>query len=204
MADSPHALQLADGDLIRLAGEGDRNAFDQLYRRFARPVFGLALRRLGSPDRAEDATQETFTSIWRAAATYRPERGPGKPWLYAIARNAIVNQTRIRSEPPAEILDSAADEPGPLERAESAWLSRRVHRAVEELPEHQRTLIRLAYWGQLSQSEIATQLGIPIGTIKTRTRAALARLAELLDREDLDEPENSQLEMVHEFRPTHH
>jgi len=187
MADSLHALQPADGDLIRLAGEGDRNAFDQLYRRFARPVFGLALRRLGSRDRAEDATQETFTSIWRAAATYRPERGPGKPWLYAIARNAIVNQTRIRSEPPAEILDSAADEPGPLERAESAWLSRRVHRAVEELPDHQRTLIRLAYWGQLSQSEIATQLGIPIGTIKTRTRAALARLAELLEREDLDQ-----------------
>ena len=187
MADSLHALQPADGDLIRLAGEGDRNAFDQLYRRFARPVFGLALRRLGSRDRAEDATQETFTSIWRAAATYRPERGPGKPWLYAIARNAIVNQTRIRSEPPAEILDSAADEPGPLERAESAWLSGRVHRAVEELPDHQRTLIRLAYWGQLSQSEIATQLGIPIGTIKTRTRAALARLAELLEREDLDQ-----------------
>jgi len=187
MADSLHALQPADGDLIRLAGEGDRNAFDQLYRRFAHPVFGLALRRLGSRDRAEDATQETFTSIWRAAATYRPERGPGKPWLYAIARNAIVNQTRIRSEPPAEILDSAADEPGPLERAESASLSRRVHRAVEELPEHQRTLIRLAYWGQLSQSEIATQLGIPIGTIKTRTRAALAGLAELLEREDLDQ-----------------
>src|SRR5438128_10883319 len=76
MADSPHALQPADGDLIRLAGGGDRNAFDQLYRRFARPIFGLALRRLGSPDRAEDATQETFTSIWRAAVTYRPERGP--------------------------------------------------------------------------------------------------------------------------------
>src|SRR6476646_1783974 len=187
MAYSLHALQPADGDLIRLAGEGDRDAFDQLYCRFARPIFGLALRRLGSRDRAEDATQETFTSIWRAAATYRPERGPGKPWLYAIARNAIVNQTRIRSEPPAEILDSAADEPGPLERAESAWLSGRVHRAVEELPDHQRTLIRLAYWGQLSQSEIATQLGIPIGTIKTRTRAALARLAELLEREDLDQ-----------------
>ena len=195
MADSPHTLELADGDLIRLAGEGDRNAFDQLYRRFARPVFGLALRRLGSRDRAEDATQETFASIWRAAATYRPERGPGKPWLYAIARNAIVNQTRVRSEPPTEILDSASDEPGPLERAESAWLSRRVHRAVEELPEHQRTLIRLAYWGQLSQSEIATQLGIPIGTIKTRTRAALARLAELLEPETR-EPGSAQPNQV--------
>src|SRR5919197_774041 len=76
----------SDGDLIQRAATGDRSAFEDLYRRYARPVFGLALRRLGDRGRAEDAVQETFASIWRAARSYRPERGPGAPWLYAVAR----------------------------------------------------------------------------------------------------------------------
>jgi RNA polymerase sigma-70 factor (ECF subfamily) len=96
-------------------------------------------------------------------ATYRPERGPGAPWLYAVARNAIVNQTRIRAEPAAEAPDSPSDQPGPPEHAESDWVNWRVHRALEDLPEHERTLIELAYWGGLSQSEIAVRLSIPLG-----------------------------------------
>ena len=94
-----------DSELIRRTGEGDREAFEELYRRFARPVLGLAVRRLRDRTRAEDATQETFTAIWRSAATYRPERGPGAPWLYTVARNAIINQTRIRVEPTVEVPD---------------------------------------------------------------------------------------------------
>jgi len=175
----------SDGELIRRIGERDREAFEALYRRFARTVLGLALRRLRDRSRAEDATQETFAAIWRAAASYRPERGPGASWLYAVARNAIVNQTRIRFEPGAEGLDSPSDEPGPPEHAESGWVSWRVHSALEELPDHQRTLVELAYWGELSQSEIATRLSIPLGTVKTRTRAALSRLADLLEDDEL-------------------
>jgi RNA polymerase sigma-70 factor (ECF subfamily) len=174
-----------DGDLIRRIAGRDREAFEALYRRFARPVLGLALRRLRDRARAEDATQETFAAIWRSAATYRPERGPGAPWVYAVARNAIVDQTRIRLEPPAEIPDAPSDGPGPPEHAESGWLSWRVHRALQELPEHQRALVELAYWGDLSQSEIAARLEIPLGTVKTRTRAALTRLAGLLDGGEL-------------------
>ena len=171
--------------MIRRIGERDGEAFEALYRRFAPPVFGLALRRLRDRGRAEDATQETFTAIWRSAPTYRPERGPGAAWLYAVARNAIVNQTRARVEPSAAAVDSPSDEPGPAERAEAGWKSRRIHRALAELPEHQRTLIELAYWSELSQSEIAAQLNIPLGTVKTRTRRALAGLAALLERDDL-------------------
>ena len=70
---------VSDGELITRVGSGDRTAFDTLYRRYARPVFGLALRRLGDRGRAEDAVQETFASIWRAAGSYKPERGPGAP-----------------------------------------------------------------------------------------------------------------------------
>jgi RNA polymerase sigma-70 factor (ECF subfamily) len=169
--------------LITRSAEGDRDAFEVLYRRYSRPVFGLALRRLGDRGRAEDAVQETFASIWRAARSYKPERGPGAPWLYAVARNAITDRGRARTEPPAEIPEQASSDPGPSERAESSWTAWRVHRGLEGLSSNERTVIELAYWSGLSQSEIAEFLNIPLGTVKTRTRAALHRLSGLLEEE---------------------
>ena len=174
---------LSDSELLQRVGAGDGNAFEMLYRRYARPVFGLALRRLGDRSRAEDAVQDTFTSVWRAARSYRPERGPGAPWLYAVARNAIVDGVRGRRESVADLPDEPSDDVGPPEQAEQGWLSWRVHRALEELPENERKVLELAYWSGLSQSEIAEFLGIPLGTVKTRTRSALARLADLLEGE---------------------
>jgi RNA polymerase sigma-70 factor (ECF subfamily) len=176
-------LVTTDGELIQRAAGGDRSAFEQLYQRYARPVFGLALRRLGDRGRAEDAVQETFASIWRSAASYRPDRGPGAPWLYAVARNAIVDRARMRGDLPSEIPDEADGEAGPADRAEQSWVSWRVHRALEELPEREREVVALAYWSGLSQSEVAEFLGIPLGTVKTRTRAALAHLADILGDE---------------------
>ncbi len=173
-------LMTSDGELIQRAAGGDRSAFEDLYRRYARPVFGFALRRLGDRGRAEDAVQETFASVWRSAGSYKPERGPGAPWLYAVARNAIVDRARARSETPAEIPERPSDEAGPAERAEQSWVAWRVHRALEELPKREHEVIALAYWSGLSQSEVAEYLGIPIGTVKTRTRSALARLADVL------------------------
>src|SRR5881409_2442986 len=102
-----------DGELIQLAATGDRSAFETLYRRYARSVFGLALRRLGDRGRAEDAVQETFASVWRGAGSYRPERGPGGPWIYAVARNAIVDRSRTRSEPAVEAPEQESQEAGP-------------------------------------------------------------------------------------------
>src|SRR5690348_18510278 len=120
-----------DAELIQRTGAGDHSAFEKLYQRYARPVFGLALRRLGDRGRAEDALQETFVSIWRSAGTYKPERGPGAPWLYGVARNAIVDRSRARTETPAEIPDEPASEPGPSDQAEQGWVAWRVHRALE-------------------------------------------------------------------------
>jgi RNA polymerase sigma-70 factor, ECF subfamily len=177
------ANDCTDGELIRRTADGDRGAFDVLYRRYSRPVFGLALRRLGDRGRAEDAVQETFASIWRAARSYRPERGPGAPWLYAVARNAITDRGRARTELPTEVPDAPSSEAGPAERAEAGWTAWRVHRALEELNDNERKVIELAYWSGLSQSEIAEFLNIPLGTVKTRTRAALGRLAVLLEEE---------------------
>jgi RNA polymerase sigma-70 factor, ECF subfamily len=174
---------LTDGELIARVGAGDPGAFELLYRRYAKPVFALALRRLGDRGRAEDAVQETFASIWRSAGSYRQDRGPGAPWLYAVARNAIVDRRRALGEPPAEGIEEASDEAGPPERAEASWTAWRIHRALGELPEHEQKLIELAYWGGLSQSEIANFLNVPLGTVKTRTRSALSRLADLLEGE---------------------
>jgi RNA polymerase sigma-70 factor (ECF subfamily) len=180
---SPDYGELTDGALIRLVARRDAEAFETLYHRYARPVFGLALRRLGDRMRAEDAVQETFAAVWRSARTYKPERGAGAPWLYAVARNAIVDRSRSRSEPPGEAPDVASTEPGPAERAEASYISWRVHRALESLAENERDVIELAYYGGLSQSEVSDFLGIPLGTVKTRTRAALGRLADLLEGE---------------------
>jgi RNA polymerase sigma-70 factor (ECF subfamily) len=171
----------SDGELLEQIATGDREAFDALYRRFVRPVFALALRRLGDRGRAEDATQETFASIWRSASSYKPSRGPGAPWLYAVARNAIVDRTRARTDTPMEPPDEPSSEAGPPEHAERSWLAFRVHGALQDLPEQERVLLELAYWSGLSQSEIAEFLGIPLGTVKTRTRSALSRLADALE-----------------------
>jgi RNA polymerase sigma-70 factor (ECF subfamily) len=176
-------LVTSDGELIQRAATGDRSAFEDLYHRYARPVFGLALRRLGDRGRAEDAVQETFASIWRSASSYRPDRGPGAPWLYAVARNAIVDRARVRNEIPSEIPDEPGPDPGPGDRVEQGWVAWRVHRALEELPEREREVLALAYWSGLSQSEVAEFLDIPLGTVKTRTRAALAKLSEILGDE---------------------
>ena len=178
-----HEGELTDGELIERVGEGDSDAFDELYRRYTRPVLGLALRRLGDRGRAEDALQDAFAAIWRSAASYDPARGQGGAWLYTVARNAIVDGARKRPEPPVEVPDAPSGENGPPEQAEAAGLAWRVHSALEHLPEHERPVIELAYWGGLSQSEISEFLHVPLGTVKTRTRSALSRLADILEEE---------------------
>lgn len=175
--------QPSDGELIERVAGGDRRAFEELYGRYARAVLGLALRRLGDRGRAEDVTQEAFVAIWRSARTYNPGRGSGAPWLYAVARNAITDGLRRTPTPVAELEDGPGSEPDPSDRVEAAWTAWQVHRALEVLPEHERPVIELAYWRGLSQSEIADTLGIPLGTVKTRTRSALTRLADALDGE---------------------
>jgi len=172
----------SDADLIVRIGGGDRLAFEELYRRFARPVLSLGIRLLGDHGRAEDAAQETFAAIWRSARSFRPERGSGSAWLYAVARHAIIDRARQRVDSLVdEAVDEAAAEAGPAELAEQSWLSFQVQAALERLPERERQVLELAYWSGLSQSEVASYLDVPLGTVKTRTRAGLARLATQLE-----------------------
>ena len=180
----PAPLDPSDVELLARVGERDREAFEILYGRYVRSVFGLALRRLGDRATAEDAVQEAFTAIWRSASTYRPERGAAGGWLYTVARNAIVDRLR-RNGPTAdaELPELASTEPGPAQQAEDSDVAFRVHRALEELQPREREVIELAYWSGMSQSEVAEYLHLPLGTVKTRTRSGLARLATVLEGE---------------------
>jgi len=184
--DPAPTLDTSDAELLARVGEGDREAFELLYRRYVRPLFGLALRRLGDRGHAEDAVQEAFAAIWRSASTYRPERGAAGGWLYTVARNAIVDRLRRNGlSTDSELPELVSSEPGPPEQAEDSYVSWRVHRALEELQPREREVIELAYWSGMSQSEVADYLGLPLGTVKTRTRSGLARLASLLEGEQL-------------------
>ena len=176
--------EVSDGALIERVAARDNAAFEELYARYARSVLGLAMRRIGDRGRAEDSVQDIFAAVWRSAASYDRNRGPGGAWLYTIARNAIVDTLRRRQPPtvadPPEVASTA---PTPDEEAEASWNAWQVHRALETLPEQERIVIDLAYFSGLSQSEVASFLSIPLGTVKTRTRSGLARLADALEGE---------------------
>src|SRR3954462_1833351 len=122
----------SDTDLLVRVADRDRFAFEALYRRYVRSVYGIALRRLRDRQRAEDAVQETFTAVWRSAASYKPERGPAAPWLYAIARNAIGDRFRTKIDTTGEVPEIVSADPGPADSAEASFVSYRVHRALEE------------------------------------------------------------------------
>jgi RNA polymerase sigma-70 factor (ECF subfamily) len=175
----------SDEDLLeRVAERRDEAAFDELYRRYARALYAVVRRLVGDHAGSEDVVQQAFTSVWRAAAGYRRERGPATGWLFAIARNAAVDALRSRAAASQwEVPDLPDDGPGPDDRASAAEEAFRVHAAVDGLPAQEREVIELAYFGGLSQSEVAARLGAPLGTVKTRTRRALARLAERLAEE---------------------
>ena len=162
----------------------DEAAFDELYRRYGRAVYAVVRRLVGDHARSEDVAQQAFINVWRAAAGYRRERGPATGWLFAIARNAAFDALRTREAPSRwELPDPPDDGPGPHQRAAAAEQAFRVHAAVDRLPAHEREVIELAYYDGLSQSEVAARLGAPLGTVKTRTRRALAHLAERLAEE---------------------
>jgi RNA polymerase sigma-70 factor (ECF subfamily) len=171
----------SDATLIERTGAGDWAAFEELYRRYAPSVLGMARRELPDTATAEEVTQETFTAVWRSAARFRPHGESGSTWIYNIARNAILNRAPRRPEPAVDLVNEVVPGGRPEDSAEALWLTWRVHAALVQLPDRERVVLELAYWGGLSQPEIASYLDAPLETVKTRMRAGLKRLRALLN-----------------------
>lgn len=174
-----------DSELVAQVAHGDERAFLALYDRYASRVHGLTLHILGDPMLAEEATQDTFLKLWSRARQYLAERGPFLPWLLTIARRVALDRLRFEARRPA-LADSDDSDNAWQELAndettseESRWRS--LYFAVQSLHADQRKVIELAYYQGMSQSEIAEVLGWPLGTVKTRLRAAMENLREAWD-----------------------
>jgi len=175
---------LSDEAVVALTARSDEVALAELYDRYARVAYGLALRVVRDEALAEDAVQEAFLAIWRGAARFLPERGKASTWILTLVHRRAVDlvrrEQRRRTEPLPEV--EAAHEGGSADEAMWLRLEReRVQAALARLPDQQREAIELAYYGGFTQSELAERLGEPLGTIKSRMFTGLARLRELLE-----------------------
>jgi RNA polymerase sigma-70 factor (ECF subfamily) len=180
------AADTSDQSLLARVASGDEGALGDLYDRFGRVAYGLALRVLRDERLAEDAVQEAFLAIWRQAASFRPERAKAQTWVLTLVHRRAVDLVRREERRRTETLEPGVEVPGGASAAEDADLRGRreaVQRALEQLPEEQRRPIELAYYAGLSQSELAERLGEPLGTIKSRMFTGLKRLRELLGTE---------------------
>lgn len=173
---------LSDEAVVALVARSDHEALAELYDRFGRVAYGLALRVLRDERLAEDAVQEGFLTAWRGADRFMPERAKASTWLLTLVHRRAVDLVRREDRRRAEPLDERGS--GATESAEDdAWLRferERVQDALQQLPDQQREALELAYYGGFTQSELAERLGQPVGTIKSRMFAGLARLRELL------------------------
>jgi RNA polymerase sigma-70 factor (ECF subfamily) len=169
----------------------DGDALAQIYDRYASTVFSVALRVIGDREHAQDVAQEVFLALWRAPENYRRERGSLGGWLASAAHHRAVDVVRReeavlrrveRAGAEAHLAVRESEQSEPVhESAWQSWQSRVVRSAIGELSEVQREALMLAYFGGLTQQEIADHTHVPLGTIKTRTRAGLQKLRDTLD-----------------------
>lgn len=176
----------ADAELVRAAARGDETAFAALYDRYSPILFGLLLRILRSRPEAEDVLQEVFVQVWQRAASFDEARGRPFTWLVMMARSraldrlrAVESRERTATAAAREEAEEVSDAARDAERAEEREA---VRGALAQIPEAQQRALLLAYFEGLSQSEIAARLGEPLGTVKTRMRAGVMKLRELMRR----------------------
>ncbi|NOK12328.1 sigma-70 family RNA polymerase sigma factor [Corallococcus exercitus] len=178
----------ADRDLLKQVALGSAAAMRGVYARCSARAFAIAVRLLPTRADAEEVLQETFLDVWRRAREFDPARGGLETWVTTIARTRAIDRLRslgtasrmvegVSQQPPPV----SATPPSPDDSASAAQDQARVRAAMEQLPPEQREVVLLAYFDGLSQSEIAQRTGQPLGTVKTRARLALEKLAVLLD-----------------------
>ncbi len=193
--EADHFGPMSDERLMRAIGQGESGALEVLYERYVAGCYGLALKIVRDPNLAEEIVQDVFLKLWTKPQSYVAERGKFSGWLLTLVHNRAIDKLRrakagtSRSVLPLELdngtgmtLADSLPDPAPLPE-EEAWREEKgtvVRRALSLLPETQREAINLAYFGGLTQKEIAERLGEPLGTIKTRTRSGLLQLRRLL------------------------
>lgn len=171
-------------ELVARVAAGDGRAFAALYDRTAPFVYGLLLRMLRNRDEAEDVAQEVYLQLWRTAATFDSRRSTAVAWIAMVARSRAIDRLRSETSRRAAV-EGASVEPSPAsaDPEEDASISERrglVRDAMAELPAEQRTALELAFFQGLSHREISERTDIPLGTVKTRIRAAVAKLEKAL------------------------
>lgn len=187
---------LSDETLLLLIARNQPNALSELYHRYHRLVFSLALGVVGDSATAEEVTLDVFTRVWQKANTYQPDRAAVRTWLSRITRNLALNVLRHRDAR----LDSwtlswvdVTSPPIPTEhqpdaQTELAQAQARVQAAIRELPPEQQEALALAYYRGYSHRQIADKLDYPLGTVKTRIRSALKKLRQLL-QDEIESPD---------------
>ena len=181
----PTDAESRQAELIREVAEGDGQALASLYDATSRTVYGLLLRILSDPSSAEEVLLDVYTQVWRQAASYSAERGRPLAWLTTIARSRAIDRVRRgRQEQqmtaPLDEAVSAASGESVEEGVRAGEVRAVVRAALDALTPEQRDVIELAYYGGMSHSEIAAARGLPLGTVKTRTRLGMMRLREML------------------------
>ena len=170
--------------------QGDPEALGQIYDRYSRAVWAVAVRITRTEHLAQDAVHETFIRAWRAASSYDPSR-PLVPWLLSIARFTALDVVRHESRPTRGGHDAEQDVLIESPGMDEAWLAWTVQEALRGLADHEREIIRLSFFEDLTHVQIAERLGLPVGTVKSRSHRAHRRLAEALAhlRDDRSEPD---------------
>ncbi|TMM30119.1 MAG: sigma-70 family RNA polymerase sigma factor [Actinobacteria bacterium] len=173
---------LSDEAVLALIARADDQALAELYRRFGRLAYGLAFRILRDDALAQDAVQDAFLGVWRAAGRFTAERSKPSTWLLTLVHRRAVDLVRREERRRTEPLQPESEFAG-AEAADEAELATRrqtIREALRQLPSEQREAIELAYYGGYTQSELAERLGQPLGTIKSRMFTGLARLRDTL------------------------
>lgn len=163
--------------IIRVRDNQDRKAFGDLFRHFAPRIKGFLMKSGSSDALAEEVAQDVMATVWQKANLFDPGRASVATWIFTIARNRKIDILRKQRRPEPEDLPwGPTAEPDQEETLALQQDTARLRAAIAELPEKQRDLVKRAYFGDLSHSEIATETGLPLGTIKSRIRLALERL----------------------------